>query len=142
VNKSGRVVFDTGSLVSSALRAGSAADRAFSLALRFGVICVCEQSLERLRSVLSKSKLDRYMGKRARLAFVDLLLENAWSSTVSEADLSKIRPTPRDRGISVVLALAAVANADAIVGSDAGLIGCKTRQAIPIVTPAEFAAWF
>jgi len=135
---SGRVVFDTGTLVSAALRATAPADCAFSLALRHGVICVCEQSMERLRAVLGKSKLDRYVGKRARMAFVEMLLRSPWACTVSATDVSKIRPTCRDRGNNVILALAAVAEADAIVSSEAELLARKAWRGIPIVTPAEF----
>ncbi len=142
MNDSGRVVFDTGALVNAALRAASAADRAFSLALRYGVICVCEQSLERLRTVLAKRKLDRYMGKRSRTAFVDLILRNAWACPVSAADLSRIRPPCRDRRNNVVLALAAVAEADIIVSCEADLLRRKAWHRIPIITPAEFVARF
>lgn len=139
---SGRVVFDTGTLVSAALRPLSAADRALSLALRHGVISVCEQSLERLRSVLSRSKLDRYMGKRARAAFVDVLLRNAWVCTLSAADVSKIRPSCRDRGNNVILALAAAAEADVIVSCEPDLLARKAWRGIPIVTAAAFVDRF
>ncbi len=139
---SGRVVFDTGTLVSATLRATATADRAFALALRHGVVCVCEQSLERLRAVLGKSKLDRYMGKRARLAFAEVLLRNAWACTVSADDVSKIRPSCRDRGNNVILALAAVAEADFIVSCEPDLLARKVWRGIPIITPTEFVDRF
>jgi putative PIN family toxin of toxin-antitoxin system len=142
MNANRRVVFDTSTLVGAALRPASPANRAFSLALRHGVICICEPSLERLRSVLSRSKLDRYLGKRARIAFVDLLANTAWSCLVSEAELSAIRPPCRDRRNHVVLTLATTAEADAIVSSDEDLLARKAWRKIPIVTPSGFAAWY
>ena len=142
MNGSGRVVFDSGTLVSAALRATANADRAFSLALRHGMVCVCEQSLERLRAVLGKSKLDRYMGKRARLAFADVLLRSAWACTVSADDVSKIRPRCRDRGNNLILVLAVVAEADFIVSCEPDLLARKAWHRIPIITPAEFVDRF
>jgi uncharacterized protein len=140
MNKSGRIVFDTSTLVSAALRASSAAERAVSLTLRNGVVCVCEQSMEQMRAALTKSKLDRYMGKRARMAFADVLLRNAWICPVSKADVSKVRHAGRDRRNNMVLALAAIAEADAIISSEPALLARKTWRGIPIVAPAEFEA--
>ena len=142
MNTSRRVVFDTSTLISAALCPASAADRAFSLALRHGVVCVCEQSLEKLRFVLSGSKFDRYMGKRARMAFVDLLRSTGWMCLVSPADLNGVRPSTRDRRNHVTLALAAAAEADAVVSSDRDLLTRKAWRRIPIVPAAEFAAWY
>lgn len=139
---SGRVVFDTGALVSAALRDSAPADRALLLALRSGVVCVCEPSVEKLRTALAKSELDRYMGKRARAAFVDMLLRNAWDCPVSAADLTKSRPVRRDGRINFTLAFATVADADWIVSIEDDLVARKVWRGIRIVTPVEFVDRF
>jgi len=133
-----RVVFDTGSLVSAALRASSPADRALALALRHGVVCVCGQTMQRLRAALSTSKFDRYMRKSARMAFAEMLLRNAWVCPVSPAGQPKPRSAFRNRRNYLVLALAVVGEADVIVSGDTGLLARKAWRRIPIMTPAEF----
>jgi putative PIN family toxin of toxin-antitoxin system len=142
MNTSRRIVFDTSALASAALCPASAADRAFSLALKHGVVCLCEQSLERLRVVLSQSKFDRYMGKRARIAFVDLLRSTGWMCLVSPAEVSGIHLPSRGRRNQVILALASVAEADAIVSGDNDLLARKAWRKIPILPPAEFVSWY
>jgi uncharacterized protein len=138
MSASGRVVFDTGTLVSAALRPSSAAESAFSLALRSGVICISEVMLEGLRTVLASNKLERYLKKRSRLAFVDLLSRNAWLCQVSASDVSAVRPKSRDRRTGPLLALAAVAEADVIISIDPALLARKTWRRIPIFSPEEF----
>jgi len=136
------VVFDTGLLACAALRASSAAHRALWFALRSGLVCVSEQSVERLQALLRKGRLDRYMRKRARVAFISVLLRNAWVCPVSPVDLAKLRPSLRNRGNRLILALAAVAEADLIVSNDADLLARKAWRDIPILTPAEFLDQF
>jgi len=64
---SGRVVFDIGTLVSATLRATATADRAFALALRHGVVCVCEQSLERLRACSGEKQARSLHGEACKV---------------------------------------------------------------------------
>lgn len=142
MNEGRRIVFDLGALLGAALRPSSAAEGAFLLALRHGVICLCEPSLEGLYSILSKSKLDRCLAKRARLAFVDLLRSTAWICQVSAPDWSAVRPRCHSRRNNIVLALAAAAEADVIVSVEDELLARKAWHRIPIVTPAEFQAQF
>jgi putative PIN family toxin of toxin-antitoxin system len=133
-----RIVFDTSTLVSAALRPGSVPDRAFSLALRHGVICACDLSLEELRAVLLRSKFDRYMGKRARAEFVELLRRNAWICPLSAPEVNAVKPSCRDRKDNMFLALAVAAEADLIVSSDDDLLVCRPWHGIPVPTPAGF----
>ena len=133
-----RAVFDTGTLVSAALRPSSASERALTLALRSGLVCADELTLQRLRSVLASTRFDRYLPKRLRMAFAGLLSRNAWLCPVSLSDVSAIRPPGRDRTIRALLALAAAAEADVIVSSDRYLLARKTWRRIPIISPDEF----
>lgn len=137
-----RVVFDTGTLIGAAIRPTSDAERALSLALREGVVCACDASLEQLRSCLGKSRLDRYMSRRARAAFFEMFRRNAWICQVSASDIDKVRRACRDRKNIVVLALARAAEADVVVSVDRDLLTRKTWHGIRIVTPADFAGRF
>jgi len=138
----GRVVFDTGALVSAALRESSPEDRALSLVLRYGVVCLCEQSIAKLRTALARSKFDSYMRKRARMAFVAMLLRNAWICPASAMEPKRLRLRRHNRGSSLILALAAAAEADAIVSSKTDLLTRKAWRGIPILTSAEFVDRF
>ncbi|MFZ1939951.1 MAG: PIN domain-containing protein [Terracidiphilus sp.] len=142
MNPSRRVVFDTGTLVGAALRPSSLADRALATAFGSGVVCVCEPLLERLRSVLARSKWDRYMAKRARLGFVEMLRGAGWNCLVEAPDSAAVRHSAHDRRNSIILALAAIAEADAIISTVPELLSRKTWRRVPIVTPAEFLSWY
>jgi len=137
-----RVVFDTSTLISAALRPSSLADRALATAFQFGVVCICEPLLERLRSVLAGSKWDCYMGKRARLGFVEMLRGAGWNCVVEAPDLAGVRHSARDQRKNIILALAAVAEPDAIISIVPELLSHKTWRRVPIVTPAEFLSWY
>jgi putative PIN family toxin of toxin-antitoxin system len=142
MSRSRRVVFDTGTLVSAALRHSSPADLALVLALREGVVCFNDATLQHLHSVLNNRKWDRYQAKRTRVSFIDLLRGNAWYCPVSASDLAAIRPRIRDKRSNLILALAAAAEADAVVAIAPDLLARKSWRRIPIVTPAEFVNWY
>lgn len=142
MNPSLRSVFDTGTLVSAVLRPSSPAAHGLSLAVQSGVVCVSEPSLELLRSVMSQSKFDRYMGRRARMAFVDTLRRIGWMCRLSKEEIAGIRPKGLPRRIGIVFALAAVAEADVVICSEGSLLARKIFRRIPIVSPAEFAAMY
>jgi hypothetical protein len=55
-----RVVFDTSTLVSAALRVGSVPHQALVHALHIGDVCVCASTLAELDEVLMRPKFDRY----------------------------------------------------------------------------------
>lgn len=138
MNPTRRIVFDTSTLVSAALQRASPAERALTLALREGVVCASDATLSRLHSVLTNSKWDRYLMKRARLSFVDLLRGNAWFCLVSAADEGSVRAATLDERTKVLLALAATAEADMIIAIAPDLLTRKSWRGIPIVPPSEF----
>jgi uncharacterized protein len=142
MNFTRRVVFDTSTLVSAALCEASQADRALMLALREGVVCASDSTLEHLRLILTSSKWDRYMAKRARLSFVDLLRGNAWNCAVTPADEGSVRPAIRDKKTKALIALATTAEADVIVASTSGLLARKSWRNISIVPALEFVSWY
>src|ERR1022692_4561583 len=67
-----RVVFDTSTLVSAALRVDSVPSQAFGKALSSGDICASEETLSELEAVLSRSKFNRYLEPGERTAFIEL----------------------------------------------------------------------
>ena len=63
-----RLVFDTSTLVSAALRVGSLPHRAMTHALSVGELCVCASTLAELDEVLMRAKFDRYQSAEVRRA--------------------------------------------------------------------------
>ena len=67
---------------------------------------------------------------------------NALICLVSLADEAAVRPAFREKRINALLALASVAEADAIVAAAPNLLARKSWRRIPIVTAAEFVSWY
>jgi predicted nucleic acid-binding protein len=139
-----RIVFDTATLLSAALRSSSPASRAFSLALTTGVVCSSEPALDHLASVLARRTLDRYMSRRARAGFVDLLRRHAWLCPPPPPSKSPGKPRSKSVGraepIKDLIAFAAAAEADALLTSAPIRRARSSRRTLPILTPEEFIA--
>jgi hypothetical protein len=86
VNRLHRIVFDTSTLVSAALRLGSTPHKALAQALMTGEVCVSASTLLELEQVLMRSKFDRYQTADVRDAFVALVRKHAVLVSVSAAD--------------------------------------------------------
>jgi uncharacterized protein len=133
-----RVVFDTSTLVSAALRVGSIPHRALVCALQIGEVCVCTSSLAELDEVLMRSKFDRYQPTQTRQEFATFVrLHTTWFS-VSESQISAIHPPCRDPKDNQFLALSLACSADVLISSDADLLVLHPWHDIPILTPAAF----
>jgi predicted nucleic acid-binding protein len=133
-----RIVFDTATLLSAALRSSSPARRTFSLALTTGVVCLSEPALDQLASVLARPSLDRYMSRRARAGFVSLLRRHAWLCPPPPRPQSK--SSRRDQQIKALVAFAVAAEADALVRNAPIPRFRSSRRTLPIFTPEEFIA--
>lgn len=72
-----RVVLDTSTLVSAALRVGSVPHQALLKALGTCEVCVSTSTLDELEQVLKRDKFDRYLDAETRLAFVALVFNCA-----------------------------------------------------------------
>ncbi len=72
-----KIVIDTGTLISAALRAGSIPSQAYAKALRGYEICVSESTLAELDRVIRRHKFDAYLALQERIAFVDLYQSQA-----------------------------------------------------------------
>ena len=82
-----RVVFDTSTLVSAALRVGSVPHRALVHALARRELCASASTLAELESVLQRDKFDRYLSAALRAEFAGIIRRRASFFEVTDADL-------------------------------------------------------
>jgi len=128
-----RVVVDTSTLVSAALRVDSVPSQALLKALRECVLCASEATLQELTVVLSRPKFDRYLVRGERDKFVELIRTY---STVWEvhAQVHDCRDPQDDKFLSLALAC----EADSLVSSDDDLLTLNPYRGIPVLTPKAF----
>jgi putative PIN family toxin of toxin-antitoxin system len=133
-----RVVFDTITLVSAALRVGSVPHLALGRAYMDGEICASAATLGELEQVLLRPKFERYQTADVRQAFADIFRRRAVLFSVPDQDELKVNPPCRDAKDNKFLALILACDADALISSDADLLVLHPWQDIPILTPAQF----
>ena len=103
-----RVVLDTSTLVSAALRVGSVPHQALLKALGSCELCASSATLNELEQVLKRDKFDRYLNTQTRLSFVALIRQHTHLFDVQEADELSVQPACRDPKDNKFLALALV----------------------------------
>ena len=135
-----RVVFDTSTLVSAAMRVGSVPHRALVHALETGEVCASASTLAELESVLQRDKFDRYLSAVLRAEFAAIMRRRASLFDVSEADAANVQPPCRDPKDNQFLALVHACDADVLVSSDTDLLVLHPWQGVPILTPAAYLA--
>jgi uncharacterized protein len=135
-----RVVLDTSTLVSAALRIGYIPHQALLEALTACDMCASLETLAELERVLDLEKFDRYLDRAARGEFVALIRRHAHLFAVQKADMEAVEPPCRDPGDNQFLALAQIAEADVLVSSDEDLLVLHPWRGIAILRPAEFLA--
>ena len=94
-----RVVVDTSTLVSAALRVGSVPHQALFKALGACDLCASSATLDDLEQALKRDKFDkfdRYLDAETRFAFVVLNRQYAHLFAVPEADELNVQPACRD----------------------------------------------
>jgi putative PIN family toxin of toxin-antitoxin system len=133
-----RVVLDTSTLVSTALRIDSVPHQALQIALASCDLCASAETLAELELVLARDKFDRYLDREPRRAFVALIRRNVRLFALQNVDTLSVQPPCRDPKDTRFLALALAAEADAVVSSDEDLLVLHPWRGISIMTPAEF----
>jgi putative PIN family toxin of toxin-antitoxin system len=133
-----RVVFDTSTLVSAALRIGSVPYQALEKALGAWDLCASVETLAELEQVLGREKFDRYLDRGSRLEFVALIRRHVHQFSVEDADRGAAEPFCRDSGDNKFLALALVAEAEVLISSDEDLLVMHPWRGMPLVRPSEF----
>lgn len=95
-----RVVFDTSTLVSAAIRFESIPNQALTYAFEHSQLCATEHTLAELEGVLQRGKFQRYLSVEMRQSFIALVRKNALLFQVEQADheecnhLAETRKTP------------------------------------------------
>lgn len=133
-----RVVFDSSTLISAALRVGSLPHRALGAALESCTLCASEATLAEVEEVLMRPKFDRYQTRDVRLEFAAMLRQNTLLFEVDDAD---VVPGCRDQKDDKYLALVRECDAVALVSSDADLLTLHPWNGIPILSPKAFLEW-
>jgi putative PIN family toxin of toxin-antitoxin system len=138
VSRIRRVVLDTSTLVSAALRVGSIPRQVLVKALATCDICASMDTLWELESVLKRDKFDRFLDLESRMEYAALIRRNVRIFAVDDAVASAVQPHCRDPKDDQFLALALAAEADAIVSSDLDLLVLNPWHGVPILSPAQF----
>ena len=133
-----RVVFDTSTLVSAALRPDSIPYQALHWALRLCDVCASKETLDELKKVLIRDKFRRYLPEGAGRQFVRMVENNVRLFVVRDLDCLAANPPCRDSGDNKFLALAFECEADAIVSSDEDLLALDPRDEVRILRPVDF----
>ena len=133
-----RVVFDTSTLVSAALRMDSIPHRALLRAVSACDLCASEATLDELKEVLAREKFRRYLTDAARRKFVETIENNARLFVVRDEDCLSLDPACRDPKDNKFLALAAEAEAEVLVSSDEDLLVLDPWKEVRVVQPADF----
>lgn len=133
-----RVVFDTSTLVSAALRLGSVPHRALLEAFATCELCASVETLAELERLLNHSKFGRYLDETSRRDFTALIRRHAHIYMVQDADLRAVDPPCRDPKDHIFLALTLEAEANVLISSDADLLVLHPWRGIPIVSTQNF----
>lgn len=128
-----RYVFDTNTLVSALLLAGSRPSQALRRALQTGRVLLSPATAEELVEVLQREKFERYVTPLERKEFLVALLQRAVLVEPTEG----IRAC-RDASDDKFLELAIAGGASYSVSGDRDLLALHPFRNVAIVTPAEF----
>ncbi len=128
-----RIVIDTGTLVSAALRVDSIPAQAYAKALHEFEVCVSDATFSELDRVMRREKFNAYRTLEERMAFVELYREISVWYEVKEAVFDC-----RDSNDNKFLELALTVGAEIIISSDPDLYILNPYRNIVILKPAEF----
>jgi uncharacterized protein len=135
-----RVVFDTSTLVSAALRVGSVPHQALLRAMGSSDVCASVETLAELSAVLDRDKFDRYLDRESRRSFAALIARHTHLFAVERMHVEAVLPPCRDPKDNQFLALVLAAEADVLVSSDDDLLMMNPWRGVPVMTAAEFLA--
>ena len=136
-----RVVVDTSTLVSAALKPGGVPHQALTHALASCDVCASVETWLELERVMQRDRLDRYLERATRLDFAAMLRQRMRFFAVTPADEAAVQPPCRDTTDNKSLALVQVCQADVLVSSDADLLVLNPWRDVPVLRPAEFLAY-
>lgn len=137
-----RVVLDTSTLISAALRPDSIPRQALLTTVASATLCASPATMAELEQVLMRDKFDHYLDPASRREFLDLYRRHARLFDVTEAEEAALPQPCRDPRDNKFLALVVYCGADALISSDADLLILHPYQGIPILTPKAFQEVF
>lgn len=118
MNSVKRVIFDTSTLVSAALRPNSVPRQAFLKAIAQTELCVSDATLAELREVMSRDKFDRYLSARCACNSLSCISDTPGCSKCPRPTSRGCKSSCRDPRDNKSLALALACSADFVVSSD------------------------
>ncbi len=132
-----RVVIDTNVFISALLNPLGTPKKVINIAVSQFTILQSEATYQELATRISKKKFDKYLEKDDRLDFLSSLKNRSlfvdiWHETRVCSDLDDNK----------FLELAVSGMAQYMITGDNALLILNTYQGIPIITPAEFVAFF
>jgi len=133
-----RVVIDTSSLVSAAIRPGSIPDQSLTHALATAQLCTSVEHLSELEAVLRRPRFDVYVSLESRLTLLASIGTHALSVTIPQTCMDQARGNCRDENDSYLLALAMASGATILISSDNDLLALHPWRGVRILTPAQF----
>ncbi len=133
-----RVVIDTSTLVSAALKPGSVPHQALLQALARCDVCASVPTWLELERVMRRARFDRYLAPEARLEFAAMLRAHLHFFPVTQADEDGLSPACRDTMDNKFLALIQVCRADMLVSSDDDLLVMNPWCGVAILRPMAF----
>lgn len=133
-----RVILDTSTLVSAALRIDSIPYQTLLQALATCDVCASAETLAELEKALERPKFDRYLDRQCRRDFVALIHRHVHLFAIRDAHWKAVIPPCRDRQDNQFLALALAAEVGIVVSSDEDLLVMHPWHGISIVAPIQF----
>ena len=132
-----RVVIDTNVFISALLNPLGTPKKVINIAVSQFTILQSEATYQELATRISKNKFDKYLEKDDRLDFLSSLRNRSLF-----VDISHETRVCSDLDDNKFLELAVSGMAQYIITGDKELLILNTYQGIPIITPAEFVAFF
>ena len=133
-----RVIFDTSTLVSAAIRARSVPGQALTRAFDLCSVCATIPILEELFEVIARDKFSRYLDLEARRDFLSTFVRRVQLFAVDPGEQRLIEPPCRDPKDRKFLELALICDAGVLVSSDCDRLVLNPWRGVSILQPAEF----
>jgi len=128
-----RAVIDTNVLVSAVIFPNSVPRQAVRKALHDGILLFSDPTLNELKTVLFRSKIDRYVTREERAVFL-AQLESVAEMVPTVQIVRECRDPKDDKFLEVALN----GRADVIITGDADLLRMHPWRGIAILTPADY----
>ena len=128
-----RIVVDTNVFVSGVVLIGSPPRNVVNRAVADGVVLFSEDTMRELAEVLFRPKFDRYIGRKEREEFLNLLV--AVAELIPIVQVVRECCDPKD---DKFLEVALNGRADVIITGDGDLLAMNPWRGIAIVSPKDY----